>query len=77
MAQPNLWSGGAWKSLTWLDFHMLIRSIFLLCFMCKFTCYYVARMVVLLLLFIWLYASYKNGFMTVLSYVSHHVLDSR
>ena len=52
LVQPNLWSGGTWKSLTWLDFYMLIRAPFLLCSICKCTCYYVAMMAILLLLFI-------------------------
>lgn len=34
-------------------------------------------MVVLLLLFIKLYAGYKHGFITDLSYGSHHVLVSK
>lgn len=42
---------------------MLIRFIFLLCSMCKCTCYYVTLMVVLYLLFCWLYVGYKHGFM--------------
>ena len=42
--------------------------------MSKSTCYYVALMDVLSLLFIWLYASYKNGSMTDSSHGSYHVL---
>lgn len=53
---------------------MLIRSLFLLYFMIIYTCYDVDLIVVLSLILLWLYASYKNGFMTNVSYGSHHVL---
>ena len=65
------------KSLNWLDLHMLTRAHFLLYFMSKCTCYYVALMVIILLLLFWLYVGYKHGFMIDLSYGSHHVLISK
>jgi len=39
----------------------LIRAKFLLIFMSKCTCCYVDLMIILSLLFIWLYASYKHS----------------
>ena len=54
-------------SLTWLNFHMLIRALFLLYFVSKCTCYDVAFMVVILVLLLWLYVGYKHGFMIDLS----------
>ena len=53
---------------------MLIRVNFLLYSMSKCTCYYVALMVVISLLFSSLYAGYKHGFMTYSSYDSYHDL---
>jgi len=51
----------------------LIKAKFLLLFARKCICYYVALMVVPLLLFICLYAGYKHGYMIVLSHGSIHV----
>ena len=45
----------------------LMRAKFLLSLMSNYTCYYVALMVVLSLLSIWLYIGYKHGYMTDLS----------
>jgi len=53
---------------------MLIRSLFLLYFMSKCTCYDVALMVILSLLLFWLYVGYKHGFMVDSIYNSYHVL---
>ena len=55
-------------------FLCLNKSKFILLFVRKCTGYYVALMVVLLLLFIWLYVGYKHGYMTYLSHGFLHFL---
>ena len=42
-------------------------------FSCLCTCNYVALMAVILWLFLWLYAGYKNGYVTPFSHGSFHV----
>lgn len=54
-------------------FLCLIRGKFLLSFMSNYTCYYVALMVVISFLSIWLYVGYKHDFMVDSSYGSYHV----
>jgi len=54
-------------------FQYLIRAKFLLLLSSKCACYYVALMVFISLLFMWLYVGYKHGYMIVLSHGSFHV----
>ena len=54
------------------NFIWLIKAKFLLLLVRKCIGYFVALMVVLLLLIIWLYAGYKHGLMTYLSHGSFH-----
>ena len=74
LVQPNIWSGGTWKSLTFLDFSYVNKSSFLLYFMSIYTFFYVALMVFLSSLLFWLYVGYKHGSISYYNYGSCYVL---
>ena len=69
----HLWSGGTWNSLGWI-FHKLIRVIFLLYSMIIYTFYYVALLVILSWLILWLYVGYMHGSITWSTYGSCYAL---
>ena len=60
-------------------FIWLIRAKFLLSLISKCTCYYVALMVVLSLLSIWLYVGYNHAYMTdpIMVLITFHSMNFR
>ena len=74
LAQPCLWSGGMWKSYTWMHFDYGNKSPFSLVLMGNYACYSMDFMVFMCYLFMLLICWLWLSFMMLMMYGSHHVL---